>query len=320
MESAGKSKAVNVLGVIGNVFLSILFVIVAFIVPIYYSIAGMLEPKSITTVIQKIDYVAVLQESEEVNQTFKEIGLDAKTTDELIKSKEVGAMLEDFSGEMTTVLSDPNADLDSVDAAFVNGFVDKHIDDIMKVVEKKAGSPVKKDNVKKELSKVIENKDAEIKETASSLRPIKEKITSFSTVTKTIQAISKWYYVLAICVLEILLLALIYFIRRKNFGGFVWIAVDVGIVGSLVSCVAAVVGSGLVKSIISQIPGFLGGMVASAAKLVATKLVIALVVCFVIMALSVAACIVLRTMKRKNAGEPEMENAEEKVIEETVNA
>lgn len=326
MESAGKSKALNVLGVFLSVILSILFVFIAFIVPIYYSVAGLIMPKTITTVIQKIDYVEVLQSSEEVNNTIKEIGIDAEIANEVMKSKEVGVLLEDFSSEVTTVLSDPEADLNDVDAPFVQEVVDRHIDDIVPVVEKESGAPVQCDKVKSEITKVIKSKDKEIKQMALELQPIKETVTSFSTITKTIQTISKWQYILLICLLEILLLALIYFIRRKNYGGFIWIAVGTGIVGVLVSSVAIVFGSGIVKSFVSELPQILGDIVSTAVGTIVTKLVIALVVCFMLMAISIAACIVLRTMKTKKTEQalPESADAEiektEMPIEEPANA
>ena len=307
----------NILGVFASIILSILFVLMSFILPVYYSVAGMLEPKTITTVIQNIDYVEIIKESAEVNKAMEDVGIDSEIADEIIKSNAVGGLLKDCADKLTSVLGDSSEDLSQLDAAFLQGLVDKHIDGILTVVEEKMETSIGKSEIKSGINQFIEENSEAIGQTFTELKPVKEAIVTYDTITKTVQYSLKWYYALGLAFVEILFLGLIYLMRKQNFGGFIWIAVDTGIVGVLVSAVVAVVSSGLIKEVIVDLPIFATGIIGSAIGAAVTKLTIALVVCFVIMVGSIVACVLLRARKKKMAAML-IEEPVTSLIEETV--
>lgn len=315
MKRSGGQIFLGILGGFASVILSIVFILVAFALPVYYSVAGMLQPKTLTTVIQNIDYVEIIKESADVNQAIEDLGIDSKVTDEIIKSKEVGALLEDCAGKLTEVLGDSAADLSQLDTSFLQGLVDEHIDDILNVVEEKTEIPIVKEEIKTAVNQLIEENSDAIEETMLELEPVKQAIVTYDTVTETVQRTLKWQYALGFALVEALLLGLIYLMRKRNFGGFIWIAVDTGIVGILVSVMVAIIGSGLIEQIIADLPSFASGIVDSAVGTALTKLTIALVVCFAIMIASIVACVVLRVRAKKMAVLPAEEPA---IAEETV--
>lgn len=315
MKRSGGQIFLGILGGFASVILSIVFILVAFAIPVYYSVAGMLQPKTLTTVIQNIDYVEIIKESADVNQAIEDLGIDSKVTDEIIKSKEVGALLEDCAGKLTEVLGDSAADLSQLDTSFLQGLVDEHIDDILNVVEEKTEIPIVKEEIKTAVNQLIEENSDAIEETMLELEPVKQAIVTYDTVTETVQRTLKWQYALGLALVEALLLGLIYLMRKRNFGGFIWIAVDTGIVGILVSVMVAIIGSGLIEQIIADLPSFATGIVDSAVGTALTKLTIALVVCFAIMIASIVACVVLRVRAKKMAALPAEEPA---IAEETV--
>lgn len=315
MKRSGGQIFLGILGGFASVILSIVFILVAFAIPVYYSVAGMLQPKTLTTVIQNIDYVEIIKESADVNQAIEDLGIDSKVTDEIIKSKEVGALLEDCAGKLTEVLGDSAADLSQLDTSFLQGLVDEHIDDILNVVEEKTEIPIVKEEIKTAVNQLIEENSDTIEETMLELEPVKQAIVTYDTITETVQRSLKWQYALGLALVEALLLGLIYLMRKRNFGGFVWIAVDTGIVGILVSVMVAIIGSGLIEQIIADLPSFATGIVDSAVGTALTKLTIALVVCFAIMIASIVACVVLRVRAKKMAALPAEEPA---IAEETV--
>ena len=315
MKRSGGQIFLGILGGFASVILSIVFILVAFAIPVYYSVAGILQPKTLTTVIQKIDYVEIIKESADVNQAIEDLGIDSKVTDEIIKSKEVGALLEDCAGKLTEVLGDSAADLSQLDTSFLQGLVDEHIDDILNVVEEKTEIPIVKEEIKTAVNRLIEENSDAIEETMLELEPVKQAIVTYDTVTETVQRTLKWQYALGLALVEALLLGLIYLMRKRNFGGFIWIAVDTGIVGILVSVMVAIIGSGLIEQIIADLPSFATGIVDSAVGTALTKLTIALVVCFAIMIASIVACVVLRVRAKKMAALPAEEPA---IAEETV--
>lgn len=298
MVSTDKSKSLNILSVFASVILSILFVFMAILVPVYYSVADLIKPKTITKIMQNIDYVEVLQVSDEVNQSIKDIGIDTRIADEIMKSKEMGALLEDFTKELTIVLADSNSDLNDVDAIFVQEIIDKHFDDTIRIIKEKNNLPIENDKIKQEITQIILSKDEEIKQTAKTLEPMKEAISAFDTTAKIVQKSSRWQYVLGMCIIEVLFLCLIYFMRKKNYGGFIWIAVNTGIAGVIVLGTVLALGGGFAKYLTAELSVFLNGMVNSAADTILAKLIIALVVCFIVMAISIVVCIVLRMRKQ----------------------
>ena len=104
---------------------------------------------------------------------------------------------------------------------------------------------------------------------------------------------------LALALIEAALLGLIYVLRRKNYGGFVWLAVDAGIVGALLSLAALAVGSSLSGAIVAQVPDFMEGMLSAALGSIQSNLVIGLAVCFGVMVLAIVACAALRANGRR---------------------
>ena len=148
MKKSGGAIFLNVLGIFASVILSIIFVICAFALPVYYSVAGMLQPKTLTTVIQNIDYVEIIKQSPEVNKVIEDIGVDSTAANDIIKSKEVGKLLEDCTGKLTEILGDKAAKIEDLDASFLQGLVDEHIDDILNVVDEKTEIPISKEDIK----------------------------------------------------------------------------------------------------------------------------------------------------------------------------
>ena len=59
MKKSKGSGFFNILGIFGSIILSIVFVVSAFLLPVYCSITGIMQPKTITTVVQNIDYVEI---------------------------------------------------------------------------------------------------------------------------------------------------------------------------------------------------------------------------------------------------------------------
>lgn len=310
MEKTGTSKGIGFLCVLASIVVSIVFVIAAFATPIYYSVAGFLQPQTISTVIQNVDYAQVLKQSDEMGQIIKNIGIDEQSADEIMKSKEVGNLLKDFSSELATTLVHSHKDLDDIDGKLIQEYVDKHSDEIIPVIKAKSNTDLSDDKIKEELKAILENSDSEIKEAAVGLQPVKETISDLGLITK----IYDWPYALCIAVIEILMLTAIYFLRKKNYGGLIWIAVNTGLVGIFVSGAAAIVASGLVKDITKQIPGFLGSLVGTAIDTVSSKLTIAAVVCFVVMVAAIVACVVLKSIKRKKQTVSAVQTSEQETV------
>ena len=291
-------KTLSVLTVLASVILSILFVIAAITAPLFYSAAGMIQPKTITNVIQDVDYSEILKDSDDFNQKVEELGIDMDTVDEIIKSESVGDFIEDCAYELALVIGDSEDLAENFNASTVKDLLDEHIDDILDVFEEKTGQTVDRKEIKTELDEMMEENEEVIDDIVIELKPVQETFSEYSEMSKMVQKTLKWQYILILIVTETALLALIYVLRRKNYEGFIWIAIDTGIVGAVMLGATAIINSRVVKGIITQSEGFASELAASVINNAESKLLTALITCFVIMALSITACVLLKKFRK----------------------
>lgn len=291
-------KTLSVLTVLASVILSILFVIAAITAPLFYSAAGMIQPKTITNVIQDVDYSEILKDSDDFNQKVEELGIDMDTVDEIIKSESVGDFIEDCAYELALVIGDSEDLAENFNASTVKDLLDEHIDDILDVFEEKTGQTVDRKEIKTELDEMMEENEEVIDDIVMELEPVQETFSEYSEMSKMVQKTLKWQYILILIVTETALLALIYVLRRKNYEGFIWIAIDTGIVGAVMLGATAIINSRVVKGIITQSEGFAAELATSVINNAESKLLMALITCFVIMALSITACVLLKKFRK----------------------
>lgn len=292
-------KFLNILTVLGSIILSIVFVVTTFSLVLYYSVAGLLHPKTITTVIQNIDYVEVLKESKELNQSFNELGLDEKTKEAVIESDSFNELWDDVAVEFSDFITDSDTEASKLDTSALKDIFKKHTDEILVVVNENSDKQIDKNELSEKIDEVFENKSDVIEKTVSNLEPIKEMVVSYETTTKTVYNTLKWYYILGFCLIEIIFLVLIYIMRRKNYGGFIWISVDTGVTGLLLSVVAIIIGSGLISKVLSDLPSVASIFVDSAINYILTNFIIALIICFAVMTASIVACILFKRKKNQ---------------------
>ncbi len=292
-------KFLNILTVLGSIILSIVFVVTTFSLVLYYSVAGLLHPKTITTVIQNIDYVEVLKESKELNQSFNELGLDEKTKEAVIESDSFNELWDDVAVEFSDFITDSDTEASKLDTSALKDIFKKHTDEILVVVNENSDKQIDKNELSEKIDEVFENKSDVIEKTVSNLEPIKEMVVSYETTTKTVYNTLKWYYILGFCLIEIIFLVLIYIMRRKNYGGFIWISVDTGVTGLLLSVVAIIIGSGLISKVLSNLPSVASIFVDSAINYILTNFIIALIICFAVMTASIVACVLFKRKKNQ---------------------
>ncbi|MBE6779922.1 MAG: hypothetical protein E7545_02975 [Ruminococcaceae bacterium] len=308
MEKSGGKIFLNIVKILLSIFLSGLFVIVAFVFPVYYATVGMVKPDSVVKVVQNIDFVEILKESKEFNATMNELGLDIQTVDEIIKSDAVGNFLEGFAGIVTDVVISGNPEDFSIDA--LKDMAENHIDDIAAVLDENLDTPIKKEDVQGVLNEIIDNNSDAIKETVAEFTADNPAANVYRTVQKTLTL----PVIIIVTLTLIVILGLIYLLRAKKYGGFIWLAVDSGIVMLMLAVAAIIINSGLFSFVIAEMPSALSNVAASALGIITTKLIIAIAVLFVIVAASITAFILLRkNAKRKLAAAVE----EAPAVEET---
>lgn len=288
MEKSGGKMFLNIVKILLSIFLSGLFVIIAFVFPVYYAAAGIVKPNNIARVVQNVDYVEILKESEEFNAAMDELGLETDKVDEIIKSDAAGGFLEGFANIVTETVIGDSAEGFSIE--HIKELADDHIDEITVVLEEQLDKPIKTEEVQNILNGMLDDNADKIESTVANFTSENSIASVYGTVQKTLSL----PVILIVVLVEITILGLIYLLRAKNYGGFIWISVDSGIVLLLLAVLAVIVNSGLVNTLITGTSSFVSNIVASALGVITGKLLIAIVVLFVIVAASITAFVFLR--------------------------
>lgn len=288
MEKSGGKMFLNIVKILLSIFLSGLFVIIAFVFPVYYAAAGIVKPNNIARVVQNVDYVEILKESEEFNAAMDELGLETDKVDEIIKSDAAGGFLEGFANIVTETVMGDSAEGFSIE--HIKELADDHIDEITVVLEEQLDKPIKTEEVQNILNGMLDDNADKIESTVANFTSENSIASVYVTVQKTLSL----PVILIVVLIEITILGLIYLLRAKNYGGFIWISVNSGIVLLLLAVLAVIVNSGLVNTLITGTSSFVSNIVASALGVITGKLLIAIVVLFVIVAASITAFVFLR--------------------------
>ena len=301
MANAGTKTFVKVLKILFSIFLSFIFITTAFVLPIYYSVAGIFTPKTVSTVVQNIDFAEMINDSEKFNNAIKEFGIEKESVNEIMQSNEFGAFLESCTSTvMDAVFNNPES-LNSFDPAVLKDIIDNHAADITNVLQEKLNLSIKKEDVQSTMHKLLENNSDQIKESIASLAPDVEGPNHAYKILSFIQTTLKLPVILLTILFEALLLGLIYLLNKNKFGGFIWIIVNSVITALLLTAVFIIFKSNFITNAFISAPNILGNITTIMLGTVTAKLLIAIIVLGLIATAAITAFILLKKHAAKKA-------------------
>ena len=301
MANAGTKTFVKVLKILFSIFLSFIFITTAFVLPIYYSVAGIFTPKTVSTVVQNIDFAEMINDSEKFNNAIKEFGIEKELVNEIMQSNEFGAFLESCTSTvMDAVFNNPES-LNSFDPAVLKDIIDNHAADITNVLQEKLNLSIKKEDVQSTMHKLLENNSDQIKESIASLAPDVEGPNHAYKILSFIQTTLKLPVILLCILFEALLLDLIYLLNKNKFGGFIWIIVNSVITALLLTAVFIIFKSNFITNAFISAPNILGNITTIMLGTVTAKLLIAIIVLGLIATAAITAFILLKKHAAKKA-------------------
>lgn len=301
MANTGAKTFVKVLKILFSIFLSFIFITTAFVLPIYYSVAGIFTPKTVSTVVQNIDFAEMINDSEKFNNAIKEFGIEKESVNEIMQSNEFGAFLESCTSTvMDAVFNNPES-LNSFDPAVLKDIIDNHAADITNVLQEKLNLSIKKEDVQSTMHKLLENNSDQIKESIASLAPDVEGPNHAYKILSFIQTTLKLPVILLCILFEALLLGLIYLLNKNKFGGFIWIIVNSVITALLLTAVFIIFKSNFITNAFISAPNILGNITTIMLGTVTAKLLIAIIVLGLIATAAITAFILLKKHAAKKA-------------------
>lgn len=301
MANTGTKTFVKVLKILFSIFLSFIFITTAFVLPIYYSVAGIFTPKTVSTVVQNIDFAEMITDSEEFNNLIKEFGIEKESVNEIMQSNEFGSFLESCTSTvMDAVFNNPES-LDSFDPSVFKGVIDNHIDDITSILKNELKLTVEKEDVQSTMHKLLDDNSDQIKENILYLAPYNEKSHPAYKIMSFIQTTLKLPVILLCILFEVLLLGLIYLLNKNKFGGFIWIIVNSVITALLLTAVFIIFKSNFITNAFISAPNILGNVTTTMLGTVTAKLLIAIIVLGLIAVAAITAFILLKKHAAKKA-------------------
>ncbi len=301
MSKSGAGIFIKILKILASIFLSFVFIVTSFSMPILHSAASLFTPKTVTTVIQNIDFAQMIENSEEFNSAIADLGLDKDAITAMIQSKEIGDFLQSCIGTvMDVVIGDPE-NIHTYDPAVLNDVIDNHIDEITKVLQENIDKPLTKEEIHSTMKNLVKNNSSEIKRMFADLTSDETFMAPYKSIVSLVQTASSWVFVLVIILFEALILGLIYILNKNKFGGFIWITVNSLIAAISLTAVLVVLKSGLITGMFYDTTGIITTITSTVFGTITTKLLITIIILAVVAVAAIAAFIPLKIHAFKKA-------------------
>lgn len=125
-----KSKALRVLGVVAAALLCLPLVIMLVVTPLYTSVAGLITPQTMTSILRDIDYTEMMQNS--VGNAADGNGLPADMMQDVMQTPMMEELITAYTEELTSVLGGEEGGHFTADT--IPALIDKHAEELIAIV------------------------------------------------------------------------------------------------------------------------------------------------------------------------------------------
>lgn len=269
-------KLFRVAGNFLYLLLNLFLILICILVPFYYSVIALTKPKTITTVIQNIDYKALVKKAPTVEKALESYGIDYKKADEIMKSKEAGEVIELYADEATEVLlSIP--DNRRINAPFIKKLVNNNIDNVLTDVNESSDIKFNKNEVKTAVNEYIEKNESQLEEYAVVLeqaRTVVKQIKLSEIVARTFSL--PFIIIFAAAILGIAIL--VFLIKRLKFNGLLVLGLDFAVISISLSLIVYFCNSRIVTSLALRMSDFGVSIIKSAVSVYTGRIIIAVTI------------------------------------------
>lgn len=294
-----QNTAVNVITAILAAFLSTLLVIMCVIIPVFKSLTSITTPKKLVTLVQEIDYKELVTENEGVKDAIEEFGIPSDVVNELVSSKAVSELLGLFAEDVSAALTGKELEQSSITPDAIKSIVNDNIDEIFDIIKNTAkeefSEDISEEDIKQVKDEIIKAVNENADEIVESLPDVKEIVTVMEVedaqIIKTILGPTITIILLAVATV---LAGLIYACRFRNFNALLWLGIDFGAAGLVVTVITAFIGSKFISRLITEMVSINGTVVDSVIKVYSNGLITGLVILFVLCAVFITGYVLLK--------------------------
>lgn len=266
-----KQKIFNITGTVICIILSMAFVLMSVVLPFYYSITALTKPKTITEIVQSIDYKTVIKKTTVIETVLKQNGINAQKAEEFMKSKEAGEIIEIYTDETKDILLNiPNDKM--IDVPLIKELAEENLDDFVKIAEENTGKNFSEKKIKKNVDTFIEKNERQIEEAIpviETTRKVVKTVHESEVAQKTLST----KFIIALVAVGIVFMALIILMKKNN--GFIWLCINCMISSLLLATVLVFAQSDFMGKMALKLSDFNVEIIESAVSVCSEKIAIA---------------------------------------------
>ncbi len=236
-------KVLNGIGIFFAVILSIVLVLTAVCAVLTSTVSSVVQPDSIADFVQNIDYTEFIADEGDFSLVLEEMNLDESVVNELMQSDAVDEIVSTYAEGFSAAIMGEDIP-EGLTPDKLKDIFDRNMDEIVEIAGDSIPEGVSEEEFRQEISTVIDESADQLMEV---LPEIEEFTADISEVGESeleiIRIILGPMLTIVFTVASVILAALIYVCRLKNFKGFLWIGVDSLVAALIVGSVAISLGT-----------------------------------------------------------------------------
>lgn len=221
-------KLFRVAGNFLYLLLNLFLILICILVPFYYSVIALTKPRTVTTVIQNIDYKALVKKTPTVEKALESYGIDYKKADEIMKSKEAGELIEVYADETTEILLSLPENR-KIHTSHIKNMINDNIGDFLTVAKETTDIEFDEKEVETAVNEYVEENEGELK----AFVPVLEQIRTVVKQIKMSQIVARTLslpFVIAFTAVILGIALIIILIKRRKLKGVLFLGVDFAVI------------------------------------------------------------------------------------------
>lgn len=265
-----KRKALNTMGSIICGILSLVFVLLAVLVPFYYSITALTKPETVTEVVQTIDYKTVIEETPVIKSTLGKMGVDSEKIEKAIKNEKTSELIEIYADEATEImLNIPENRM--FDVELIKEIAEENLDKFVEIAEENTGKNYSEKKIKKNVDTFIENNQTQIKKVVPVLETTRKVVKTVHESKVIEKTLSPKFAVLLFAIAGVIV-GITFAFKKTN--GFLWVGINCFISSILLVVVLIFSQTKIVNDIALKMSRFNAEIIESAISVCSEKIII----------------------------------------------
>ena len=221
-------KLFRVAGNFLYLLLNLFLILICILVPFYYSVIALTKPKTITTVIQNIDYKALVKKTPTVEKALESYGIDYKKADEIMKSKEAGELIEVYADETTEILLSLPENR-KIHTSHIKNMINDNIGDFLTVAKETTDIEFDEKEVETAVNEYVEENEGELKSFVPALEQIRTVVKQIKMSQIVVRTLSL-PFVIAFTAVILGIALIIVLIKRRKLKGVLFLGVDFAVI------------------------------------------------------------------------------------------